>query len=177
VSPTRDFFEMFEVPFLYGAPWGLADENAARDVLVISRSLSEKIFGAGTNPVGKSVRFDDTEWRIVGVVDTWKPMPRYYRLINGNGGGFVGMEDIFVPSRPRSATRWATTATTTATATARPSRLAGLAEVRVRLHPVLVRRQERRRPGAPEGIPRRVHHRAEEARAAIRARSTCAWRT
>src|SRR6187431_1132185 len=76
VSPTRDFFAMFEVPFLYGAPWAVADENAARDVVVISRELSEKLFGAKTNPVGKSVRFDDTEWRIVGVADTWKPMPR-----------------------------------------------------------------------------------------------------
>lgn len=97
VSPTRDFFAMFEVPFLYGTPWGLAEEQAARDVVVISRELSEKLYGAGTNPVGKSVRFQDAEWRIVGVADSWKPMPRYYRLINGNGGNFVGSEDIFIP--------------------------------------------------------------------------------
>ena len=97
VSPTRDFFAMFEVPFLYGGPWDLADENAARDVVVISRELSEKLFGAKTNAVGKGIRFDGTEWRIVGVADTWKPMPRYYRLMNGNGGSFVGDEDIFVP--------------------------------------------------------------------------------
>ena len=97
VSPTRDFFDMFEVPFLYGGPWSVADENAAKDVLVISRSLSEKVFGAGVNPVGKTLRFDDTEWSITGVADTWKPMPRYYRLINGNGGSFVGTEDLFVP--------------------------------------------------------------------------------
>jgi putative ABC transport system permease protein len=97
VAPTRDFFEMFEVPMLYGAPWSAADENAAKDVLVISRELSEKIFGAGVNPVGKTVRFDDTAWTITGVADTWKPMPRYYRLINGNGGSFVGTEDLFVP--------------------------------------------------------------------------------
>jgi putative ABC transport system permease protein len=82
---------------LYGAPWSLADENAAKDVVVISRSLSEKIFGAGTNPVGKTIRFDDSQWTITGVADTWKPMPRYYRLINGNGGSFVGTEDMFVP--------------------------------------------------------------------------------
>lgn len=97
VSPTRDFFDMFEVPFLYGAAWDVADENAAKEVVVLSRETSEKLFGAGTNPVGKSVRFDGAEWRIVGVADTWKPMPRYYRLINGNGGSFVGGEDLFLP--------------------------------------------------------------------------------
>src|SRR5690348_3079669 len=97
VSPTRDFFAMFEVPFLYGAPWSKAEEDGAKDVLVISRELSEKMFGAKVNPVGKTVRFNDATWNIVGVVDTWKPMPRYYRLINGNGGSFVGTESIFVP--------------------------------------------------------------------------------
>jgi putative ABC transport system permease protein len=97
VAPTRDFFAMFEVPFLYGAPWSEADENTTKDVVVLSRETSEKMFGIGVNPVGKGVRFDDAEWRIVGVADTWHPMPRYYRLINGNGGSFVGGEDFFVP--------------------------------------------------------------------------------
>jgi len=97
VAPTRDFFAMFEVPFLYGAPWDAATENSARDAVVISRALSEKLYGAGTNPVGKAIRMEDAEWNIVGVADTWKPMPRYYRLINGNGGSFVGTEDVFIP--------------------------------------------------------------------------------
>jgi putative ABC transport system permease protein len=97
VSPTRDFFAMFEVPFLYGAPWDVASETGARDVVVLSRELSEKLFGAGTNPVGKTISMEDAQWRIVGVADTWKPMPRYYRLINGNGGNFVGSEEIFIP--------------------------------------------------------------------------------
>jgi putative ABC transport system permease protein len=97
VAPTRDFFAMFEVPFLYGAAWDAATEAGARDAIVLSRDLSAKLFGEGTNPVGKSVRMEDAEWRVVGVTDTWKPMPRYYRLINGNGGNFVGAEDFFIP--------------------------------------------------------------------------------
>jgi len=97
VSPTRDFFAMFEVPFLYGGPWDASTDAGARDEIVLGRALSEKIFGVGTNPVGKSIRMEDTEWRIVGVADTWKPMPRYYRLINGNGGSFVGSEEVFIP--------------------------------------------------------------------------------
>jgi putative ABC transport system permease protein len=96
VAPTRDFFAMFEVPFLFGGPWDAATESGARDAIVISRELSEKLYGK-VNPVGKSLRMEDAEWRIVGVADTWKPMPRYYRLINGNGGSFVGTEDFFIP--------------------------------------------------------------------------------
>jgi putative ABC transport system permease protein len=96
VAPTRDFFAMFEVPFRYGAAWTNAHETAKTDVIVLGRKLSEKLFG-DSNPVGKHVRMDGTEWQVVGVADTWNPMPRYYRLINGNGGGFTGEEEFFVP--------------------------------------------------------------------------------
>ena len=95
-APTRDFFAMFEVPMRYGAPWSAADEAAARDVVVLSRELSEKLFG-NANPVGKSVRMDGNEWQVVGVSDTWQPRPRYYRLINGNGGSFTGNDELFIP--------------------------------------------------------------------------------
>jgi putative ABC transport system permease protein len=96
VAPTRDFFAMFEVPFLYGGPWDVATEQAKRDVIVLSRDLSEKLFGK-TNPVGKSIRMEDSEFRVVGVLDTWNPLPRYYRLINGNGGSFSGADEFFIP--------------------------------------------------------------------------------
>src|SRR6478735_3227349 len=58
VAPTRDFFAMFEVPFLYGGPWDAETEASARDAIVLSRETSEKLYGAGVNPVGKSVRID-----------------------------------------------------------------------------------------------------------------------
>ncbi len=96
VAPTRDFFAMFEVPFLYGSPWDAAAEQDKRDVIVLSRELSEKLFGK-TSPVGKSIRMEDSEFRVVGVLDTWKPLPRYYRLINGNGGSFSGADEFFIP--------------------------------------------------------------------------------
>ena len=95
-APTRDFFSMFEVPMRFGSPWSAADEEAARDVVVLSRELSEKLFGPA-NPVGRTVRMDGGEWQVVGVADTWKPRPRYYRLINGNGGEFTGTDDLFIP--------------------------------------------------------------------------------
>ena len=96
IAPTRDFFAMFEVPMRYGSVWSAADETARKDVIVLSRELSEKMFGSA-NPVGKTVRFEDTQWQIVGVADKWNPLPRYYRLINGSGGGFNGSEEYFLP--------------------------------------------------------------------------------
>ena len=95
-APTRDFFAMFEVPMRFGTIWPAADEAAARDVVVLSRELSEKMFGQD-NPVGRTLRMDGTEWQIVGVSDTWQPRPRYYRLINGNGGSFTGNDELFIP--------------------------------------------------------------------------------
>lgn len=96
VAPTRDFFEMFEVPFLHGGPWSASDEAARNDVIVLSRELSEKLFGSAS-PVGKRIRMEGAEWQIAGVIDTWKPLPRYYRLINGNGGSFTGADEFFIP--------------------------------------------------------------------------------
>ncbi len=96
VAPTRDFFAMFEAPFLYGSAWDAAAETSKADVVVLNRELSEKLFGK-SNPVGKSIRMEDAEWRVVGVIDTWNPLPRYYRLINGNGGSFTGSDQIFIP--------------------------------------------------------------------------------
>ena len=96
VAPTRDFFAMFEVPFLYGAPWDAASETAKADVIVLSRETSEKLFGQ-VNPVGKTIRMEDEQFKVVGVTDTWNPLPRYYRLMNGNGGSFTGADQFFIP--------------------------------------------------------------------------------
>ena len=96
VAPTRDFFAMFDVPFLYGGAWSASDETEKSDVIVLSRALSEKLFG-DRNPVGKRIRMEDAEWQIAGVIDHWNPLPRYYRLINGNGGSFAGADEFFIP--------------------------------------------------------------------------------
>lgn len=96
IAPTADFFAMFEVPFRFGGAWSATEDQAKSDVVVLSAALSEKLFGKD-NPVGRRIRFENTEFQIVGVVDDWHPLPRYYRLINGNGGNFSGEEEVFIP--------------------------------------------------------------------------------
>ncbi len=95
IAPTRDFFEIFEVPFRYGGAWA-ADADANRgDVAVITSKLSEKLFGKD-NPVGRRLRINDRDYQITGVIGDWKPLPRYYRLIAG-GDTYGEVEDVMIP--------------------------------------------------------------------------------
>jgi putative ABC transport system permease protein len=95
IAPTRDFFAMFDVPFRYGQAWSEADEKAGADVVVLSRAFSEKLFGA-INPVGQRLRMLGFEFQVVGVLQTWLPLPKFYRLIGGPGA--FGQEDeVMIP--------------------------------------------------------------------------------
>ena len=90
---SADFFAMFQAPFLYGTGWGAAeDENRAR-VAVISSQLNERLFGGG-NSVGKQLRLDQADFTIVGVMDTWRPSPRFYDLALDRYGE---QEEVFLP--------------------------------------------------------------------------------
>jgi putative ABC transport system permease protein len=90
---SADFFAMFEVPFLYGQGWNAAADDPAQPVIVLSREENQKLFG-GINSVGRSVRWNDREFRVVGVLDEWFPRPRYFDL---NGGAFGEPDDVYIP--------------------------------------------------------------------------------
>lgn len=91
---STDFFPMFEVPFRFGQGWSdIEDERRAR-VIVISQALNEKLFG-GEDSVGRTLRLDQNEFRIVGVLDHWRPHVRFYDLLALDDFGEA--EQIFVP--------------------------------------------------------------------------------
>ena len=90
---TADFFAMFRAPFLYGHGWSAADDDAKARVAVISRELNDKLFG-GKDSTGRTLRIKDTGFRVIGVLDTWRPNPHFYDL---NTGGYRGVEDVFMP--------------------------------------------------------------------------------
>jgi putative ABC transport system permease protein len=90
---TADFFAMFDVPFQYGAGWGSAADTPPQPSIVLSRQLNEKLFG-GANSVGRTLRWNDHEFRVAGVLDYWFPRPRFYDL---NGGNFTAPEDAYIP--------------------------------------------------------------------------------
>jgi putative ABC transport system permease protein len=94
VATTSDFFPMFDAPFAHGGPWSAADGVAKARVAVISSTLNDKLF-AGGNSIGKSIRLQDWDFRIVGVLDHWRPTPRFYDLYGG--GAFAAGDDVFIP--------------------------------------------------------------------------------
>ena len=89
----QSFFPMFDVPFLYGAPWPASEDESTRKVAVISRKLNEQLYG-GENSVGRTISLNDYAFEIVGVLDDWQPTPRFYQV---EVGAFEDVEDIFVP--------------------------------------------------------------------------------
>jgi putative ABC transport system permease protein len=90
---STDFFAAFDVPFQYGGTWSDEADRTAEPVLVLSRELNDKLFG-GQNSVGKRIRWDDREFRIVGVRDHWMPLPTFYDL---NNGSLEEPEEVYIP--------------------------------------------------------------------------------
>jgi putative ABC transport system permease protein len=90
---SADFFAMFDVPFRYGSGWSSIDDDAQARVVVISKKLSERLFD-GSDSVGRTLRLRGTDFRIVGVLDAWRPTPRFYDL---NTGDYADVEDVFLP--------------------------------------------------------------------------------
>ncbi len=90
---TKDFFAAFDVPMQYGGTWTDAADSGPEPVMVISRALNEKLF-AGANSVGRRVRWNDNEFRVVGVRDHWMPLPTFYDV---NNGSLEEPEDVYIP--------------------------------------------------------------------------------
>lgn len=74
-----DFFEMFEVPFRYGGPWDRKADQGPEPVVVLSEEMNERLFG-GEDSVGRSVRIENRPFRVVGVLDRWRPSIKFYDL-------------------------------------------------------------------------------------------------
>ena len=88
-----DFFPMFDLRFLYGSGWDdAADQNLER-VAVLSKEINERVFG-GEDSVGRSVRLNGMDFRVVGVMDEFVPVPKFYDVTNG---AFDEAEEIFIP--------------------------------------------------------------------------------
>lgn len=90
---TADFFEMFNVPFMYGGGWSDTADAAAEPVVVLTRQLNERLFG-GQDSVGKQLTMQSIRFQVIGVADAWEPTPRFYDPING---GFQDVNEMFIP--------------------------------------------------------------------------------
>lgn len=87
------FFDMFKLEFLYGAPWTQAQFEQAAPVVVIGEQVNRTLFG-GENSVGKMVNLDNRSYQVVGVVKHWDIHIKYY---DTNNGAFREPEQLFMP--------------------------------------------------------------------------------
>jgi putative ABC transport system permease protein len=90
---TKDFFGMFDVPFKYGGGWDDGADKDSQMVVVLSKRTNETAFG-GANSVGRTLRLDGRDFKVIGVLDDWAPTPKFYDL---NNGSFDEIEEIFAP--------------------------------------------------------------------------------
>jgi putative ABC transport system permease protein len=90
---SADFFQMFDVPFEYGGGWKRSADESFEPVIVLSHKTNAKLFG-GANSLGRTVLWNDREFRVVGVLAPWEPRPRFFDL---NNNQFDPPEDSYVP--------------------------------------------------------------------------------
>ncbi|MGQ0799303.1 MAG: ABC transporter permease [Pseudomarimonas sp.] len=88
-----DFFPMFEPPFKYGSAWDRSADEARERVVVLSKDINDKVFG-GENSVGRNIRLGEGSYRVIGVLDEWRPSPRYYDVTQGS---FESPEGFYLP--------------------------------------------------------------------------------
>ncbi len=102
LSTHADFFPMFQVPMAFGAGWSKDDDERAARVAVISWDLNQRLFGGGDS-TGKMLRVRDSELRIVGVLQPWRPSPLFYTVVGGRfaqgdtADYYRAVEDVMVP--------------------------------------------------------------------------------
>lgn len=88
-----DFFALFEVPFRYGGPWDRRADQGPEPVVVLSAETNRRLFGGGDS-VGETVRIEDRELRVVGVLDDWRPLTKFYDVTNFQ---FDEPEELYLP--------------------------------------------------------------------------------
>jgi len=91
---TADFFAMFDTPFLSGGGWTADDDAQRARVVVLGHALSRKLFG-DASAVGRTVRFKDADFRVIGVLDDWQPQPLFYAPMDSRAYG--RSDQFFLP--------------------------------------------------------------------------------
>ena len=90
---SADFFALFEAPFQFGTGWTGAEDTSQARVIVLSNETNDRLFG-GADSRGKTVVLRGKEFRVLGVLKPWRPVPHFYDLTMGR---FGKAEDVYLP--------------------------------------------------------------------------------
>jgi putative ABC transport system permease protein len=105
LATHADLFAMVDATFVRGGPWSAADDERGANVVVLKEKIADKLFGA-TDPIGQTVRLENKDFRVVGVVaNDWEPEPQFYRMIGGSGA-FSETIGVLVPLAAAVALEW-----------------------------------------------------------------------
>lgn len=88
-----DFFPMFDIPFQYGSGWDKRADEGPEPVVVLSSEQNDLLFG-GQDSVGKSVRIEDHEFKVVGVMAHWRPAVKFFDITQN---AVQPPEDVYLP--------------------------------------------------------------------------------
>ncbi|HEX5042310.1 MAG TPA: ABC transporter permease [Candidatus Polarisedimenticolaceae bacterium] len=88
-----DLFDIFDMPFRYGGPWSKEADARPEQVIVLDDATNQKLFG-GDNSVGRTVRLEERDFRVVGVLAPWRPPLRLFELLRNPAGA---PEPIYIP--------------------------------------------------------------------------------
>ncbi|QTL35639.1 MULTISPECIES: ABC transporter permease [Pseudoalteromonas] len=77
-SVNNDFFEIFDVPFLFGSPWSDSEDKKGAALVVLDKQTNDRLFG-GANSVGQHIFVGPHLVRVVGVIDSWAPLPQVFQ--------------------------------------------------------------------------------------------------
>jgi putative ABC transport system permease protein len=88
-----DFFPMFQTPFKYGSGWDAKGDAGPESVIVISATMNDKLFG-GANSVGRTIRIENQDFRVAGVLDRWQPSVKFY---DPTQNALQAPEEIYMP--------------------------------------------------------------------------------
>ena len=92
-ATSADFFAMFDVPFKYGSGWDAEADRAEERVAVLSKAMNERLYG-GEDSTGRMLMMNNEPYRITGVLDEWRPVPKFYDL---NNNPYEDPEAIYAP--------------------------------------------------------------------------------
>jgi putative ABC transport system permease protein len=66
---TPEYFDVRNWPMKWGARFTASDVEAGTKVVVLGGTVSEQLFGPGSNPVGQVVRINNIPFQVVGLAD------------------------------------------------------------------------------------------------------------
>jgi putative ABC transport system permease protein len=81
------------VPFAFGSGWDRAADEKPEQVVVLSDAMNDRLFG-GRDSVGQTLRLEDRDFKVVGVLAPWLPSLRMYDMTQNP---LVEPEGLYIP--------------------------------------------------------------------------------